>query len=498
MENSEKGLRAEVTNYLRLTDAAIRAATLPPGKSQHYLHDTEQPGLAIRMRATGGRTWVFLFTKPGTRGTQRKTLGAWPKFNEKAARKAAIIAAGEVVIGVDPNDAKREAKRQQLAEKQCTTLATLIIEDGPYETSLTGRQVVNWKPAMSALRRGLKDHFDLAIGELTRRQIMAAVDKIAKTGKRGAAKDLRKHTHTLLEWCVGEGYVEHNVLAGYRAPKETRAQRVGRRTKGRALIDEEIIKVWHASGTLFMDTYAMQAAYHMKRHGTTQRQIAVCAAKNHSVAANNEKAQYRFEMTPDEVLEDRDVSWPLTRAMCAPIGDGAAAALICSSDYLATLPVNVRERAVKLRASVLTNGHLKAPQDPSLSQAAAKKAYAATGLTPSDIHVAEVHDATSFCEIYQSEMLGFCEPGQGGKLAESGATALGGRIPINTSGGLVSKGHPVGATGLSMIYELVTQLRGEAGQRQVKDARIALQENGGGLIGFEEAVCSVAILERND
>ena len=125
-----------------------------------------------------------------------------------------------MVKGVDPNDAKREAKREQLAGRQCTTLATLIIEDGPCETSLTGRQVVNWKPAMSALRRGLKNHFDLAIGDLTRRQIMAAVDKIAKTGKRGAAKDLRKHTHTLLEWCVGEGFVEHNVLAGYRGPRK--------------------------------------------------------------------------------------------------------------------------------------------------------------------------------------------------------------------------------------------------------------------------------------
>jgi hypothetical protein len=221
MENSEKGLRAEVTtNYLRLTDAAIRAATLPPGKSQHYLHDSEQLGLAIRMRATGGRTWVFLFTKPGARGTQRKTLGAWPKFNEKAARKAATVAAGEVVIGVDPNDAKREAERQQLAEKHCTTLATLIIEDGPYETSLTGRQVVNWKPAMSALRRGLKDHFDLAIAELTRRQIMAAVDRIAKTGKRGAAKDLRKHTHAFLEWCVGEGYVSTTCSPAIARPRK--------------------------------------------------------------------------------------------------------------------------------------------------------------------------------------------------------------------------------------------------------------------------------------
>jgi len=241
---------AELINQLTLTDAVIRDATLPQGKAQHYLHDDKLPGLALRMRATGGRTWVYLFTKPGVRGTQRKTLGAWPRYNEKAARKAATIAAGEVVKGVDPNETKREARRQQAAEKQRTTLATLIVEDGPYQTSLTGRQVVNWKPAMSALLRGLKDHAESGVGDLTRRQIMEAVDKITKTGKRGAAKDLRKHTHTFLEWCVSEGYVDHNVLAGYREPKETRAQRVGRRSKGRALTDDEIIKVWQASGKL--------------------------------------------------------------------------------------------------------------------------------------------------------------------------------------------------------------------------------------------------------
>jgi hypothetical protein len=117
----------EPTNYLTLTDAVIRNTTMPTGKAQHYLHDDKLPGLALRMRATGGRTWVYLFTKPGVKGTQRKTLGAWPRFNERAARKAATIAAGEVVKGVDPNDAKREAKREQLAERQCTTLATLII-----------------------------------------------------------------------------------------------------------------------------------------------------------------------------------------------------------------------------------------------------------------------------------------------------------------------------------------------------------------------------------
>ncbi len=120
-----------------------------------------------------------------------------------------------------------------------------------------------------------------------------------------------------------------------------------------------------------------------------------------------------------------------------------------------------------------------------------------SGLKPSDIDVAEVHDATSFCEIYQVEMMGFCERGEGGQFVESGATTLGGRIPVNTSGGLVSKGHPVGATGLSMTNELIVQLRGEAGERQVEGARIALAENGGGVIGFDEAACSVLIPERN-
>ena len=172
---------AEPTNQLTLTDAVIRNATLPLGKAQHYLDDDKLPGLALRMRATGGRTWVYLFTKPGVKGTQRKTLGAWPRYNEKAARKAATIAAGEVVKGVDPNETKRQARRQQAAEKQRTTLAILIVEDGPYQTSLTGRQVDNWKPAMSALRRGLKDHAESGVGDLTRRQVMAAVDKIAKT-----------------------------------------------------------------------------------------------------------------------------------------------------------------------------------------------------------------------------------------------------------------------------------------------------------------------------
>jgi len=249
--------------------------------------------------------------------------------------------------------------------------------------------------------------------------------------------------------------------------------------------------------TLFMDTYAIQACYHMWKYGTTQRQIAIGASKNHYFGSVNPKSQYKFEVSVEQVLADRIVSYPFTRAMCAPIGDGSAAAILCSGEFLRDLPSRVRNRAVRVRASAFSGGKYRAPDEPSLSRVAAEKAYKLAGLGPHDIDVAEVHDATSFSEIYQCEMLRFCPEGEGGKFIESGATSLEGKLPINTSGGLVSKGHPVGATGLSMIYELVTQLRGEAGPRQVKNAEFALQENGGGVIGLEEAACSVIILQKD-
>ena len=248
--------------------------------------------------------------------------------------------------------------------------------------------------------------------------------------------------------------------------------------------------------SIFMDTYAMQACHHMQRYGTTQAQIAAAAAKNHCHGALNPRAQYRFEMTVEDVLADREVSWPLTRAMCAPIGDGAAGALLVSARRLRDLPSAVRERAVRVVATSLSGGKYRALEEPSLSRFAAQKAYRQAGLDPAAIDVAEVHDATSFCEIYQAEMLGFCDEGQGGVFIASGATRLDGVLPINTSGGLVSKGHPVGATGLSMIAELAEQLRGEAGERQVLGAHTALAENGGGVVGFDEAACSVVILQR--
>lgn len=249
--------------------------------------------------------------------------------------------------------------------------------------------------------------------------------------------------------------------------------------------------------TVFMDTYAMQAAWHMKHFGTTQRQIAAGASKNHFHGSLNPKAQYRFEVSIEDVLADREISYPLTRSMCSPLGDGAAAAILCSSDALADFAPAVRARAVKIRACSLSGGKYRRLDEPGLSKIAADKAYARAGMKPADIDLVELHDATSFCEIYQLEMLGLCELGQGGRFVESGAARLGGKLPVNVSGGLVSKGHPVGATGLSMVYETCLQLRGEAGERQVKAAQVGLIENGGGVMGFDEAACAVTILEKS-
>ncbi len=244
----------------------------------------------------------------------------------------------------------------------------------------------------------------------------------------------------------------------------------------------------------FMDIYAMAARMHMEKYGTTQRQLAVIAAKNHYHASLNPLAQYQVNMTVEEVLNDRPVAYPLTRAMCAPMGDGATAALLCSGKALKRFP---GARPVKILASVLTSGSIPEGGEMDLIGARlSKKAYEIAGVGPEDIDVAEVHDATAFGELLQTEELGFCGEGEGGPFAESGATKLGGKLPVNTSGGLECRGHPIGASGIAQIVELVTQLRGEAGKRQVEGARLALAENGGGFIGTGEAAMCIHILER--
>lgn len=245
--------------------------------------------------------------------------------------------------------------------------------------------------------------------------------------------------------------------------------------------------------SIFMDAYATGARWHMDRFGTTQRQFAVVASKNHFHSSLNPLAQYQIPMTVDEVMADVPVAYPLTRSMCAPVGDGAAAAIVCSERFLKKL---AGARPVKIRASVLGQGSNRDLDGEDIGERLSKQAYALAGLGPDDIDVAELHDATAYGELHQTEAMGFCPIGQGGPYAESGDTTLGGKKPINPSGGLESRGHPIGASGLAQIHELVLQLRGDAGKRQVEGARLALAENGGGNIGVEEAAMCIHILEK--
>ena len=245
--------------------------------------------------------------------------------------------------------------------------------------------------------------------------------------------------------------------------------------------------------SIFMDAYSINARLHMKKYGTTWEQIAQVAAKNHHHSTMNPLAQYQKDFSLDEVLSGRVIAWPMTLPMCAPVSDGGSAVIVCSKDALARFNP---ARAVQILASVGRSGTDRDIFDLEHSSVrrAAKAAYDMAGLQPADIAVAEVHDASSYAEISQIELIGLCDIGAGGPLTQSGATAIGGRIPVNPSGGLESKGHPVAATGGGQIFELVTQLRGEAGERQVDGAKVAMAACAGGFMGVEDMASNIHIL----
>jgi acetyl-CoA acyltransferase len=242
--------------------------------------------------------------------------------------------------------------------------------------------------------------------------------------------------------------------------------------------------------SFFMDIYSSQSRAYMESSGATVRDFAEVAVKSHRNAALNPKAQFRTEVSVDEVLATREVSPPLTLLMCSPIGDGAAAVVVCSEQYarrLGTAPVRVR-------ACTLLSGTDSRPDQLGAVERASQRAYELAGLGPEDLDVVEVHDAAAPAELMCYEELGLCGVGEGPRLLASGDTALGGRLPVNTSGGLLSKGHPIGATGCAQLVELVDQLRGRCGARQVPGARVALAENGGGFLGGDAAAMVVTIL----
>jgi acetyl-CoA acyltransferase len=249
---------------------------------------------------------------------------------------------------------------------------------------------------------------------------------------------------------------------------------------------------WEAtgSGSRFMDLYAERIRHYMARTGATEHDLAVVAAKNQSNGALNPKAQYRSRVTADEVLASRMVSPPLRLLMCSPIGDGAAAVVVAAEDYARRLTVP----AVGVEAVALVSGRDHAEGEDGAVRRAVAQAYRQAGVGPDEVDVVELHDAAAPGELFGYEDLGLCGSGEAPKLLAGGDTHLGGRVPVNPSGGLLARGHPIGATGCAQLVELADQLRGRAGDRQAGRPRIALAQNAGGSLGRDEASAVVSIL----
>ena len=246
-------------------------------------------------------------------------------------------------------------------------------------------------------------------------------------------------------------------------------------------------------GITFPGLYAMIARAHMQAHGTTDEDLAWVAVKNHLHGAKNPKAQFRREVKLEEVMKSSMVSEPLRLLLCSPVSDGAAAVLLCPLDQAK----KYTDRPVKIRGVGFATSSMALAdrKDPAFLDAvalSAERAYKMAGIGPKDVQVAEVHDCFAIAEICCIEALGFVPRGEGRHAARTGLTGLGGKIPVNTSGGLKSKGHPVGATGIAQAIEIFEQLRGDAGERQVRGARIGLAQNMGG----SGASSVVHVLER--
>jgi acetyl-CoA acetyltransferase len=248
------------------------------------------------------------------------------------------------------------------------------------------------------------------------------------------------------------------------------------------------------SRSLFMDLYAAMARSYMKEWGATARHFAMVTAKNSVHGSLNPKAQFREELSVEDVLAAPLIVDPLTRPMCSPIGDGAAALVLVSERKAREM--GLRER-VRVLSSVLASGWDYGDRDiHRLAEYAARTAYAEAGVGPRDVDVIELHDASAPAELMYYEYLGLANPGGGIGLIETGATRLGGRVPVNPSGGLLRKGHPIGASGCAQLVELADQLRGRCDRRQVAGARTALAENGGGWIGEDAAAIVISILQK--
>jgi acetyl-CoA acetyltransferase len=242
--------------------------------------------------------------------------------------------------------------------------------------------------------------------------------------------------------------------------------------------------------------FALMARRYMEDTGTSRETLAKVAVKNRRHAALNPLAQYREPISVEDVLSSPMVADPLTRFSCCPTTDGGAAVVVMSRAAVRRYGVR---RAIRVRASSLASGGYRAEDLARLEidRRAARRAYEDAGLGPEDVDVAEVHDAFTISELVHYEDLGFCASGEAGELVEAGETALGGRLPVSTSGGLLSRGHPLGATGIAQAVEVVSQLRDQAGARQVPGARVGLIHCVGGFVAYDAAATAIHLLSRD-
>jgi acetyl-CoA acetyltransferase len=241
-----------------------------------------------------------------------------------------------------------------------------------------------------------------------------------------------------------------------------------------------------------LDVYAFLTKRYMDSFGISQEHLAMLSVKAHKNGALNPRAQYQEIVTKDEVLHSGDVTFPFTRMMCAPIGDGASAAIVCSKAFAA----KITTKPVWVAASVVGSGQVSTDLDDTLTKRMAEKLYATSNIAPEDIDVVEVHDTTSSAEIIDLIELGLCPGEEATTRIESGWFDLDGALPCNPSGGLTTKGHPVGATGVAQIYEIVKQLRGDAGKRQAGQPKVGLTHNGGGILGIDAAAMALHVFKK--
>lgn len=421
------------------------------------------------VREEGGvEFWSYDFVPSANGGQEPRQLASPIDQRRAATRTVPIGPAGAAVVGVGMVPFGKHAERSIAELGQQAVIAALRDGDIPHseiEAAFCG----NVYGGMLTGQRILKD---LGLSGIP----ITNVENACSSGSTAIREAIL---------AVSRGEIEVALAIG--------VEQLSRSGGGTLPLDSDDWNVMQ--GGVLPATYAMRAQRYLHQYGYDSTVLAEVSRKNREHASLDPYAHYTARVGLDDVLAARPIADPLTLLECSPNSDGAAAVIICS----ASRSKRYSSSPVRFLASALFSGELETePIDitrDEITERTALEAYRQAGLGPADVSVCELHDAFSIAELIYYESLGFCEPGEGGNLLMSGATRLGGRIPVNTSGGLLSRGHPIGATGVAQIVEAVWQLRGDAELRQVEAARVALCHcTGGGIAGMDHGACAVHIL----